>query len=392
MTKTRGRAHLAALVVGLMLSAIAPAARAAADAQPSVTLSAAPATVDYGDEVTLSGAIAPAAGGETVSLEDPSGDVLVQATTDPAGAYSVDYAPQANVTVHAAWKTVSSPSVDLGVRAVVTARLTGVRLFDMAAVRGRVSPPRAGSEMTVTLSRGGRIVTTKRAIVSSAGVFSTTIPIEEPGTYRARATLSADDLLQGSAVGGPRTTPLPSLHIGSNGTFVRLLEQRLQDIHYRLTGVNQRYDFRTGDAVMAFHKVQRMARTTTIDASTWRALADPFVPKPRSKSKGFHIEIDQSRQVLYIVESGDITNILHVSTGKPSTPTHDGTFHVFRKLAGYSGGGLYYPSYFDGGRALHGWPDVPNYAASHGCVRIPFWNAQWIFGLAKLGTRVMIYH
>jgi lipoprotein-anchoring transpeptidase ErfK/SrfK len=65
---------------------------------------------------------------------------------------------------------------------------------------------------------------------------------------------------------------------------------------------------------------------------------------------------------------------------------------VFRKIAGYSGHRLYYPSYFDGLRALHGWPEVPTYAASHGCVRIPYWNAIWVHGLADYGTRVVIYH
>jgi len=72
--------------------------------------------------------------------------------------------------------------------------------------------------------------------------------------------------------------------------------------------------------------------------------------------------------------------------------TRDGSYRVFRKLAGYSPNRLWYPSYFDGLRALHGWTEVPTYAASHGCVRIPYWNAQWVYGLADYGTRVVIYH
>jgi lipoprotein-anchoring transpeptidase ErfK/SrfK len=96
--------------------------------------------------------------------------------------------------------------------------------------------------------------------------------------------------------------------------------------------------------------------------------------------------------VLYTVQDGDITNILHISSGKPSTPTRDGSFHVTRKIAGYSPNHLYYPSYFDGYRALHGWTDVPTYAASHGCVRMPYWNAKFIFGLARIGTPVIVYH
>jgi lipoprotein-anchoring transpeptidase ErfK/SrfK len=102
--------------------------------------------------------------------------------------------------------------------------------------------------------------------------------------------------------------------------------------------------------------------------------------------------VDQTRQIALVVVDGEVTGVFHVSTGKPSTPTRDGLFRVNRKIAGYSGHHLYYPSYFDGNRALHGWPDVPTYAASHGCVRIPYWNALWVYGLADLGTRVVVYH
>ncbi|HEX9123799.1 MAG TPA: L,D-transpeptidase, partial [Actinomycetota bacterium] len=80
-----------------------------------------------------------------------------------------------------------------------------------------------------------------------------------------------------------------------------------------------------------------------------------------------------------------------VSTGANGA-THDGAFRVYRKLAGFSPNRLYYPSYFDGLRAVHGWTEVPAYPASHGCVRVPYWNAQWIFGLATLGTPVIVYH
>jgi lipoprotein-anchoring transpeptidase ErfK/SrfK len=134
-----------------------------------------------------------------------------------------------------------------------------------------------------------------------------------------------------------------------------------------------------------------MDRVFSVGAATWRALADPLVPHARRDWRGFHIEVDQTRQVLYTVEDGAVTNILHVSTGAGGA-TRDGTFRVHRKLAGFSANRLYYPSYFDGLRALHGWTEVPTYAASHGCVRIPYWNAIWTYRLATYGTRVVVYH
>jgi lipoprotein-anchoring transpeptidase ErfK/SrfK len=207
-----------------------------------------------------------------------------------------------------------------------------------------------------------------------------------------RAVFADDAHLRGSALDGPRTPPLPSLREGSRGVYVELLERRLVELHYRLERVDSVYDFRTADAVVAFRKVQSMDRVFTVNTAVWRALADPRTPRARLDVRAFHFEVDQTHQVLYTVERGEITSISHVSTGKPSTPTHDGSFRVWRKAATLTGGGLYWPSYFDGLRAFHGYVEVPIYPASHGCVRIPYWNAQWVYGLAAYGTRVVIYH
>jgi peptidoglycan hydrolase-like protein with peptidoglycan-binding domain len=172
---------------------------------------------------------------------------------------------------------------------------------------------------------------------------------------------------------------------------VKLLEQRLIQLGYYLPGADRVFDTKTYDAVIAFNKVQRSARVGTVSPATWRALADPVRPKPRLATKRFHIEIDQTRQVIFVVDKAKVRWILHTSTGAGGI-THDGDFNVARKLGGTSGGGLYYPSYFDGLRAIHGWPEVPTYPASHGCSRVPMWAAQWIYSLAELGTRVVVYH
>lgn len=128
-----------------------------------------------------------------------------------------------------------------------------------------------------------------------------------------------------------------------------------------------------------------------MNEATWRRLASPARPRARRRRPGFHIEIDQTRQIIFTVRKGRVAHILHTSTGANGA-THDGAYRVHRKLAGTSGGGLYYPSYFDGLRAIHGWPDVPVYPASHGCARVPMWAATWIHSQAALGTRVFVYH
>lgn len=275
-----------------------------------------------------------------------------------------------------------SGAADVSVRV----RLWQPRLFDRVVVTGQVRGADAGDRVAVWIVHAGGEVARRWPELRPDGSFRTDLPVATPGWYRAYAGIAGE-----TDRSLARRTPLPSLARGADGVFVGLLERRLVALDYRLDGVGGTYDVRTADAVVAFHKVQRMPRRFDVTEATWRALASPLRPRPRFGWPARHVEIDQTRQVLYTVRDRAIVSISHVSTGKPSTPTYDGTFRVYRKVAG-TYHGLYFPSYFDGGRAIHGWESVPTYAASHGCIRFPFWNAQWIFRHAPIGTAVRIYH
>ncbi len=380
------------VVVGALALILASRALPArAQASPAVTLTAWPSVVTYGDAVSLSGTVSPPAGGETVAVVDAAGTLLAQATTGDDGTFAVALVPEASVTLRAVWGAAESPPLEVGVRAAVTVVLRAVRLFDRAVVRGTVAPPHPGGTVGVTVHRSGETVVARDVAVGADGRFLARFPVRRPGRYRVVASFGDADHLPGRAADGPRRTPLPVLAQGDTGRFVRLLEERLARLRYHLPGVDGRFGPATGDAVMAFTKVQGMSRRSTVDAAVWRALTSPRRPAVRARTPGFHIEVDQARQILVTVRDGAVEAILHVSTGAGGA-TRDGWFQVYRKLAGYSPGRLYYPSYFDGLRAIHGWPEVPPYPASHGCVRVPTWAATWIFRLAPLGTRILVHH
>jgi hypothetical protein len=388
------RRVLPALVILTVVITAAPAPAGPHQATAvAVSLQASATEVRPGGDVRLSGAVDPAASGETVRIRDGAGTLVATLSTGSAGGFHTQVTPAATTTYHAEWSGLDSPDVTVGVRAVISGlSFTNVLLFATARVGGTVAPARPGADVTVRLLRKGRLVAERHATMGAAGGFATSFPIKDVGTYRVRASFQAPDLLAGLKVSDARTTRLPDLHDGSRGRFVKLLEGRLRDLHYHLTRPDRRFDYRTSDAVMAFRKVQRMARNHAVNDGVWRALARPRRIRPRSRTDGFHIEIDQRRGVLYTVRNGSVRAIIHTSTGKPSTPTYDGTFRIARKLAGYSEHRLYYPSFFDGNRAIHGWPDVPSYNASHGCARVPYWTARWIFRLASIGTKVVVYH
>ncbi len=383
--------RLVALVGAVVTLTTLPVGSAMAQQATGLTLEASATKVALGEEVTLSGTLTPAAQGREIEIRDEADGIVAIATTDGAGAYAATLAPERTLTLRAVWQTTESEPVTVRVSAAVTVQMGAVRLFDTVTVRGSALPVAPGARVQVVLLRSGRRVETATPRLREDGRFRARFRIMAPGRYRVRAIVSDETHARGSAVTDSEVTPLPSLRAGSRSVFVHLLERRLAELDYRIVGVNRRYDFRTADAVLAFRKVQGLPRISVVDGAVWRALADPRVPRPRVTIRGLHIEVDQSRQVLYTVQGRRITNVIHISTGAGGA-TRDGSFRVYRKLAGFSPNRLYYPSYFDGLRAIHGWTEVPPYPASHGCVRVPYWNAQWIFGLANVGTRVIVYH
>ena len=88
-------------------------------------------------------------------------------------------------------------------------------------------------------------------------------------------------------------------------------------------------------------------------------------------------------------EAARFERVVHVSTGATgNTPL--GTWRVYRKVTGFDWV-LWYPMYFLRGFAIHGYPSVPAYPASHGCVRVPMWIAPQLFAGHPHGATVTIY-
>jgi hypothetical protein len=358
----------------------------------TVTLKAGRARLPFGSSTQLRGRIRPAAQGETVEIVNlDTSRVVGSDRTDSDGRYSLRFAPRKNATLVARWLAVTSDRVELKVKPLIRLRLPQVRLFGRALVKGRIWPATSGGKITLKLNRYGQPVRTKRVRLRMGRYFSTRLFVPKPGTYRARAVLDNPGYLNGYKTTGTHTPPLPGLTVGSNSVYVNLLEKRLLDLGYYLPGHNWSFDYRTADAMRAFNKVQSTARVGNVDSAAWQRLANPVRPRPRFRSPDYHIEINQTKQVIFVVNGGKVRHTLHTSTGA-NGGTRDGSFAVHRKLAGYSGNRLYYPSYFDGLRAIHGWPEVPTFPASHGCSRVPMWAATWIYSKAPIGTRVYVYH
>lgn len=185
----------------------------------------------------------------------------------------------------------------------------------------------------------------------------------------------------------------PDVGFGATGPVVELVQRRLQSLHYAV-GRNKRFDDATGRALLAFRKVNGLARVSTLDRKVLHMLIGrKGAFRPRFAKHGRHVEADLSRQVLALVNPGGKTfRTYPISSGKPSTPTIIGTFRVYRKDYGANSEGMVHSNYFIRGYAIHGYPDVPaTYPASHGCLRVAIPSALSIFNQIRLGETVDIY-
>jgi hypothetical protein len=373
-----------------ILAATVPGA-VAGQGGDSVTLRAGKRLVKFGQWVRLEGRVRPPVDDEVVTLVDRQDGPLRQVRTDEEGRYSVLLQPRENLSLRADTAAAHSDWVPIKVAAIVKVSLSKVNLFGTAKVAGSIRPAQPNKKIVIRLYRNGKRVTRKRVGLKNGRSFTTRMMIRKPGSHRAKVAFGTQDLRKGSDVTRRRRTQLPNLSVGSRSDHVRRLERRLLQLGYVIPAADRRFGVPTRDAMYAFNKIQRRARTGVVTESTWRALASPKRPKPRVRSPRNHIEIDQTRQVVMFIRNRKVKWILHTSTGA-SGATRDGVFRVNRKIAGYSPGRLYYPSYFDGLRAIHGWPEVPNYPASHGCARIPMWSAVWAHNHAPMGMQVRVYH
>jgi hypothetical protein len=264
-------------------------------------------------------------------------------------------------------------------------------------VRVVLKPFVAGQTAVVRFYRGGRrIQAAQLPLAPSAtgqSAFATfSFKSAKPGRILIRATHFATPqlaTLRAKAVGVSIVSP--SARPGARGPVVRMLQAQLAQRGY-VVGRRGLYDARTARAVLAFRKVTGMRRTTIASSDVFRRLSrggGRF--RVRFPTHGKHVEADLSRQVIALIRGSKVERIYPVSSGKPSTPTIKGHFKVYLKSPGTNAKGMYMSSYFIRGYAIHGYPSVPVFPASHGCLRVPNSEAVSIFNWLSFGDIVDVY-
>jgi lipoprotein-anchoring transpeptidase ErfK/SrfK len=393
--------------------AFAPAAHAACGQTASVASGRAPLTVTFtascpSSAYTWNFGDGQTATGQTVTHTFAAGYWHPTLTSD-AGAEPAQAVTSISLRLKA--PHVARYGEYVALQAIVVPRLPVMlhgRRFVHGKLRVRVLSPRPWVatangvqataatvvEPTLTVSlRGTPVVGGSVRVVAtlhpaSAGKVVGPARVDTRTPHTAHITVASRPAAGWARVTQTLTVPVvsPSLAAGARGEGVWLLERRLQELHYAVQ-VDGYYGDDDVEALYAFQKVEGLPRTGAVDATVWSRLQTAQIP--RARYPGDHVEIDKTRQVLFVVRGGKVLLVVATSTGATgNTPL--GVWHVYRKVVGYDWV-LYYPSYFLRGFAVHGYPDVPPYPASHGCSRIPMWVATTIYGLMPPGSLVYVY-
>lgn len=381
--------HLVITVAALALLLIPSSVSAA-----TLTISTSEQTINYGQAVSLSG---------SVSLDTPATSLVVdsrQANSawststnveiDPAtGTWSLTQTPQHNLRfrIRTIEGSVVSETVLVRVRPIVkiTTQSSATPFYGVRTLI-TVQPASFSGRLKVRSEQGSRFAAKTVNVID--GRARPLIPTNGVGRFTLKAaTVSSAQFDSGASALGLEVRGRV-IKLGAKGIHVRALMARLQKLGFLTARRHTHaYDTAASQTVMAFQKSYGLPRTYTWGQREWKKLTTITQPlSPRASHPGTYIEVNKKLQTMLIARDGVTLAVVAVSTGATgNTPV--GRFRIISR----GDSPLYRFMRFIGNFGIHGYPHVPPYPASHGCVRVPNWIADWVWANTRVGTPITVY-
>jgi len=270
------------------------------------------------------------------------------------------------------------------------------RIYSKVPVVGTVRPFAPGQHVAVTFYLNARELFTRNVAVHKGkrgnGKFRAAILLREAGKYAASAKHVATAALGGdSTVRKSWKVSFPGLSQGQCGRVVLGFKKAMRRMGY-VANSGRCFGGKTARGVLAYRKVNGMTPSFRAGADlVKRAFSGRGSYRVRHPGAGEHVEVPLSKQVLVFAKDGKPFAIYPISSGKSSTPTITGHFTFIRTEPGYNAKGMYYSFYFYGGYAVHGFESVPNYPASHGCIRTFIADQPEIYERIYFGEDIFVF-
>ena len=297
----------------------------------------------------------------------------------------------------AAAKKPAAPIPDATVKIKVGHLDNGrAQIYSRVPVFGTVAPYVRGQKVEVTFYLDGRELFTRHLSLGKGkgdtGTFRSSVTIRENGKYAVAAKHVATPQLGGdSTVRKSWKVSFPSLHQGQCGDVVVGFKKAMRGMGY-IANSGRCFGDKTARGVLAYRKVNDLTRSYRAGAGlVKKAFAGRGAYEVRHPGAGEHVEAPLSKQVLVFAKGDEPFAIYPISSGKSSTPTVTGHFEFIRTEPGYNSHGMYYSWYFYSGYAVHGYESVPDYPASHGCLRTFIADQPEIFNRIHYGEDIFIW-
>jgi len=270
------------------------------------------------------------------------------------------------------------------------------QIYSKVPVVGTVTPFVAGQHVAVTFYLDGRKLLTRNVAVQKgkggSGSFKASIVLREGGKYAVSAKHVAT-----AALGGDTTVRKKwkvsylALRQGQCGNVVVGFKKAMRKMGY-IANSGRCFGAKTARGVLAYRKVNGMSRSYRAGAGlVKRVFEGKGEYKVLHPGAGEHLEAPLSKQVLVFAKGDEPFAVYPISSGKSSTPTVTGHFTFIRQEPGYNSHGMYYSFYFYGGYAVHGYESVPDYPASHGCIRTFIADQPEIYERINFGEDIFVF-
>lgn len=268
-------------------------------------------------------------------------------------------------------------------------------IMQTVPVTGTLAPFVAGEKVKVTFYLDGRPLFSRNLATRRSGgkgVFRTKIRIRENGRYAVSAKhVATPQLGADSTVRKSWKVSFPALRRGQCGDVVVGFKKAMRKMGY-IANDGRCFGSKTARGVLAYRKVNEMSRTMRAGAGlVKKVFSGKGGYEVRHPGAGEHLEAPLSKQVLVFAKGDKPFAIYPISSGKSSTPTVTGHFEFIRTEPGYNSHGMYYSWYFFGGYAVHGYNSVPDYPASHGCLRTFISDQPEIYNRIFMGEDIFIW-
>ena len=397
----RAKLGIATICIAVAAASAVPTALAgiAVEAAPVVVSLDAPAKpAAYNKPIALTGSVEPPAAGLEIVLQRSTGagKALASAVTSADGAFRAKLSLKEPVALvaRAVASGALSQAVQVAVRPKISVKVAKAAAFTDTTVKIVVDPHGARGVANLTVKYNGKTVQTARTRVRK-GRANETIVAPGPGSY---AVLVEFDPPAGYAAAQAKTSGKATtrvLKVGSKGRDVSGLIRKLRALNFHVPAPTQSFTASLSDPVIAFQKVAGLRRTGVMGEADWKALARARPVEATRQGPPNRIEVDKSRQILIKVRGGEVAGVLPVSTGVTGN-TPEGIHNILWKApqtTTWLGPGILYRTltFVGNSFAIHGWSSVPAYPASHGCIRIPIWTADWLYDRSPVGETVIVH-